>query len=162
MTMGQAMKIISHSPQETIRLGGCLARYLGPGDIVSLFGELGAGKTVFVKGIARGLGVAGRSVLSPTFVLLQEHPRGRVPLYHFDLYRLRVPQDILNLGYEEYFYDEGITVIEWAERLKGLLPEESLRVRLQVKSGSQRLILFSARGRRYEKILEKMHEGHRC
>jgi len=129
-----------------------IAGNLAKGDIVCLFGSLGAGKTVLVKGIAEGLGIKKREIISPTFVLLQEH-RGRVPFYHFDLYRLTNPKDILDLGYEDYLYDDAVTVIEWADRLKYLLPKECLSVELVIKGAVLRLLRISAAGSRYKQLL---------
>ena len=118
---------ISKSEEETVQLGMRLARLLNKGDIICLFGELGAGKTIFTKGIAKGLNIDSKDIISPTFVLLNEY-RGRWPLYHFDLYRLEDPQQILAIGYEEFFFGNGVTVVEWADRLKTLLPKEYLAV----------------------------------
>jgi len=129
-----------------------IAGNLAKGDIVCLFGSLGAGKTVLVKGIAEGLGIKKREIISPTFVLLQEH-RGRVPFYHFDLYRLTNPKDILDLGYEDYLYDDAVTVIEWADRLKYLLPKECLSVELVIKGAVLRLLRISAAGSHYKQLL---------
>jgi tRNA threonylcarbamoyladenosine biosynthesis protein TsaE len=146
------MNIVSHSVKQTITIGRMIAGNLAKGDIVCLFGSLGAGKTVLVKGIAEGLGIKKREIISPTFVLLQEH-RGRVPFYHFDLYRLTNPKDILDLGYEDYLYDDAVTVIEWADRLKYLLPKECLSVELVIKGAVLRLLRISAAGSRYKQLL---------
>jgi len=153
------MKIISKSANDTINIGKVIARNLRKGDIVCLFGELGSGKTVLTKGIASSLGIKKSKVISPSFVLLRQYSRARIPLYHFDLYRLKTIEDILALGYEEYFYDEGITVIEWADRLKCLLPKEYLKIKLCVKPDSQRLLELSASGKRYKELLDKIHEN---
>lgn len=155
------MRIISDSVSYTIKTGSALARNLKPGDIICLSGNLGSGKTVLTKGIAQGLGVARSKVISPSFVLLREHMQGKLPLYHFDLYRLSMPEDILALGYEEYFYGSGVTVIEWAERLKYLLPSESLSVELSIKGGSRRVLKFSAKGLRYRELLKRINEDIR-
>ena len=96
--------------------------------MVALIGELGAGKTTLTKGIARGLEVPDL-VHSPTFTLIHEH-RGRLPIYHFDLYRLDTPAQLDDLGYEEYFYGDGVCVIEWAEKIEGLLPDDRLEIRI--------------------------------
>jgi len=135
-----------------------IARNLKKGDIVCLSGELGSGKTVLVKGIAQGLGIAKKHIISPSFVLIRLHTEGRLPLYHFDLYRLKDPVEISSLGYEEYFFDAGVAVIEWAERLKYLVPEERLSVQMSVKGSSRRVLEFSARGRRYTGLLRKINE----
>lgn len=155
------MKVISKSVNETIKIGKVIARNLKSGDIICLFGELGSGKTVLVKGIACGLGIKRDKIISPSFVLIREHHQGKLPLYHFDLYRLKSPSAILGLGYEEYFYDEGVTVIEWADRLKYLLPRESLKIEISFRTNSQRLLEFSAIGSRYKELLGKIHENLR-
>lgn len=127
------MKIITNSEQETIKLGEQLGRHLKKGDVLGLIGELGSGKTTLVKGIASGLGVKEKdNVSSPSFVLIKEY-KGRVPLYHFDLYRLDKIKDVGYLGLEEYLFDDGVCVIEWAEKMKMLLPDY-LQVDLAVKA----------------------------
>lgn len=153
------MKIISHSVKETKKIGRIISKNLEPGDIVCLFGELGSGKTVLTKGIAAGLGIKEDKVISPSFVLIRQHEKGKHPLYHFDLYRLADLGDILGLGYEEYFYDKGIAVIEWADRLKELLPEEFLKIKLSVKTDSRRLLEFSAKGKRYKGLVKEINES---
>jgi tRNA threonylcarbamoyladenosine biosynthesis protein TsaE len=151
------MQIISRSLNHTLAIGRAISRNLQLGDIICLFGQLGSGKTVLTKGIAQGLGIKKEKIISPTFVLIREY-KAKFPFYHFDLYRLKEPQDIFNLGYEDYLYNEGITVIEWADRLKYLLPREHLKVELFIKSNSQRLIKFRALGRRPKDLLEKVRE----
>lgn len=153
------MKITSKSVNNTINIGKAIARGLQKGDIVCLFGELGSGKTVLTKGIAAAFGVKRGKVISPSFVLVRQYPTAKIPLYHFDLYRLKSPDEIFALGYEEYLYDDGITVIEWADRLKFLLPREYLKIRLSIKSDSQRLLEFSAFGKHYRELLGKIYEN---
>ncbi|PKM82821.1 MAG: tRNA (adenosine(37)-N6)-threonylcarbamoyltransferase complex ATPase subunit type 1 TsaE, partial [Firmicutes bacterium HGW-Firmicutes-13] len=120
------LEIITKSPEETLKLGTILGTLLQKGDVIGLFGELGTGKTVFTRGIARGLKVEDY-VTSPTFTLINEYS-GSLPLFHFDVYRLDDPEELLELGYEEYFYGEGITVIEWAEKIEDYLPPGYLAV----------------------------------
>ena len=120
--------LISHSPEETHRIAADLAASLQAGAVLALHGDLGAGKTCFVQGLARGLGVA-RAVTSPTYTLVAEHP-GRLRLYHIDLYRIRSEQEALNLGIDEYLFGDGVTALEWAERIAGLLPPHTLHIRL--------------------------------
>jgi tRNA threonylcarbamoyladenosine biosynthesis protein TsaE len=155
------MKIISHSANETIKIGKIIARHLGPGDIICLFGKLGSGKTILVKGISCGLRIKKDKIVSPSFVLIREYLEGKLPLYHFDLYRLKSPSAILGLGYEEYFYNAGVTVVEWADRLEYLLPKEFLRIELSFKSNSERALSLTASGRRYQELLRKIHENLR-
>ncbi|HKS70610.1 MAG TPA: tRNA (adenosine(37)-N6)-threonylcarbamoyltransferase complex ATPase subunit type 1 TsaE, partial [Ktedonobacterales bacterium] len=124
----------SASPEATHALGERLGHLLGSGDIVLLTGDLGAGKTALAQGIARGLGVAG-PVSSPTFTILKEY-EGRIPLYHFDLYRIEDPDELEALGFGDYFYGDGVSVVEWAERGEGgegadggaAWPEDALRI----------------------------------
>jgi len=156
------MRIISDSEKRTLAIGTKIAGKLKKGSIVCLEGPLGAGKTVIAKGIALGLGIDGDKVISPTFVLLREY-KGKFPLYHFDLYRLNTPQDIANLGYEEYLYGEGISVIEWADKLERLIPQEFLKIRLEVGAqANKRVLEFSSCGDYYKDILTKIYEsiGH--
>ncbi len=142
------LRFLSHKPQETVQLGKKIVQYLKPGDIVCLFGDLGSGKTTFVKGMAQGLGINRANVLSPTFVLMHIY-EGRIPLYHFDFYRLDQPKEIMGIGYEEFFYGDGITVVEWADRLKGLIPKQSIRIKFSYKNKEGRLITISTQGQRY-------------
>jgi tRNA threonylcarbamoyladenosine biosynthesis protein TsaE len=132
--------MISHSVEETIAQGVKLARKLKRGDVVALIGDLGAGKTVFTKGIAEGLGVKNpRHVNSPTFVIIKEY-KGKLPLYHFDLYRLNKSTVLDAESYEEYFYDDGVTVIEWADKIRPILPKKYIEVRLKVAGENSRKI----------------------
>jgi tRNA threonylcarbamoyladenosine biosynthesis protein TsaE len=143
------MKIVTDSAQETVLLGKKLGRHLKKGDVLGLIGELGSGKTTMVQGIASGLGVSQKeAVASPSFVLIKEY-RGRIPLYHFDLYRLDKIKDIEYLGVEEYLYNDGVCVIEWAEKMKMLLPDY-LQVNLTVKGENKREFKFLAHDKRYE------------
>jgi len=155
------MKIFSKSIKDTLTLGRKLAGNLERGDILCLFGNLGAGKTVLTKGIASGIGIPETKIISPTFVLIREYNQAKVPLYHFDLYRMESAADIISLGYEEYFYNGGVTVVEWADRLGDLLPEEYLKIELSVKAGNQRSIKISAFGVRYKQLLKDLYEDIR-
>jgi len=153
------MRIISDSEKMTLHIGLKMSGKLKKGSIVCLEGPLGAGKTVIAKGIALGLGIDSDKVISPTFVLLREY-EGKMPLYHFDLYRLNTPQDIVNLGYEEYLYGEGISVIEWAEKLERLIPHEFLRVRLMAGTQpNKRILEFSSYGDYYKDVLREIYES---
>jgi tRNA threonylcarbamoyladenosine biosynthesis protein TsaE len=119
MGVGDVTKTITtHSESETAAVGRELGATLSAGDVVLLYGDLGAGKTAFVKGLAEGLGVAGDEVSSPTFTLVQEYRGGRLPLFHVDLYRLNDPRELDDLGLDE-IADEGVLAIEWAEKLTG-------------------------------------------
>ena len=155
------MRIISKSTNDTLNIGKTIAKSLRKTDIICLFGELGSGKTVLTKGIASGLGIKKNKVISPSFVLIRQYALARIPLYHFDLYRLDAPEDILALGYEEYLYDDGVTVIEWADRLKYILPKEYLKISLRVDSTLGRSLEFSAFGKRYKQLLGEIYENLR-
>ena len=126
------MRYITKGPEETLELGCKIGSNLKPGAIVALTGELGTGKTVFTKGIAKSLGVKGHEyVNSPSFVIVKEYKSGKRPLYHFDLYRLKSATALETIGYEEYFYSDGITVIEWADRATDALPEKHISVKFR-------------------------------
>lgn len=155
------MRIISESVRQTLDIGRAIARNLKKGDIVCLSGQLGSGKTVLAKGIAWGLGINPKDVSSPTFILIRQYHQGSLPLYHFDFYRLKSPQDVLGLGYEEYFYADGVSVIEWPDKLKYLLPEESLDIKLSIKGLRKRLIEFKAGNALQEELLKKIYENIR-
>lgn len=146
--------VCTSSAEETIAVGEALGSRLGPGDVVAMFGDLGAGKTTMTKGIARGAGVEAE-VHSPTFTLIHEHP-GRVPFYHVDLYRLTGKEDIENLGIEEYLYGDGIVVIEWADRAPGLLPAERIEIHLSFKDSDQREMRINSTAERLREIVESV------
>jgi tRNA threonylcarbamoyladenosine biosynthesis protein TsaE len=120
-------------------LGEEIGRSFDAGTVVALFGEMGAGKTTLTKGIARGLGV-GDLVHSPTFTLIHEH-EGRIPVYHFDLYRLDSPEQLDDLGYEEYFYGDGASIIEWPEKIESLLPADRVDIYITVRDDHRTLEL---------------------
>lgn len=144
------------SQEETARFGEALAPLLEPEDIICLNGDLGAGKTAFARGVARGLGVEGY-VTSPTFTLINEY-QGRLPLYHMDVYRLEAPGEMEDLGYEEYFYGDGVTLIEWAEKVPELLPRERLEISFgRAADGSDRRELsLTPIGERYRRLVEEL------
>ncbi len=123
------MHFISHSVAETQQLGRQLAAQLQPGDVLVLLGDMGVGKSEFTRGLARGLGVTGY-VTSPTFTILQVHEDGRMPLYHFDWYRLSDVEELYELSMDEYLYGEGVSVIEWPSRAEEAVPETYLQVEL--------------------------------
>lgn len=115
------------SAEETFKLGEMTGGKLKPGTVVCLDGDLGVGKTVFVKGVAKGLGIK-EPVVSPTFTILQEYREGRIPLYHFDVYRIEDPEEMYEIGFDDYLYGDGVCLIEWAKRVTELLPENVLRI----------------------------------
>ncbi len=131
--------ITSRSIEETLAAAGSLATTLRPGDVVALIGDLGAGKTHFVKGLALGLG-SNADVTSPTFTLVHEYGGGRLPLFHFDLYRLDDAEEVRRIGFDEYLEAEGVCVIEWADKFPELLPPETRWVRIGLRPNDEREI----------------------
>ncbi len=154
--MKTTVTMLTYSPEETQELGQRLAARLKPGNIVCLFGDLGSGKTTFVKGLARGMGLDPRQVHSPTFVLLNIY-EGKRTLYHFDFYRLEHPEDIAAIGYDDFLYGTGISVVEWSERFGVLLPQEFLRLDFQVQGKDRRRIVLSAGQDPYIRVLEALN-----
>ncbi len=124
----------THSPEETRALGRKLGEKAASGELFCLNGDLGAGKTVFVKGFAEGLGIS-EDVVSPTFTILQIYESGRLPLYHFDVYRIGDPEEMDEIGYEDYFFGEGVTVVEWSDLIRELLPEDAVRILIEKTDG---------------------------
>jgi len=141
---------------ETIRMGKRLGRLLQPGDVVALIGDLGTGKTQFIKGLAEGVGVGKATyVSSPSFTLINEYP-GRTPLYHIDLFRLESEKEAEGLGLEEYVRGNGITAIEWADKIPSLLPEELLWVKIHYTGEHSRSLEILGKGNRYQKLVEEL------
>ena len=144
----------TRGPDQTLQLGKHMGSLLTAGDVVALVGDLGAGKTCLVKGIARGLEVPESSyVRSPSFMILNIYP-GRSTLYHLDLYRIHSPAELEDLGCREIFYGEGVTVIEWADKIESFLPEEHLRVSLDFQDETDRVITLTGFGDRYRERWE--------
>ena len=134
-----SQQIEARGVEETVEFGERLAHQLRPGDVIALSGDLGAGKTALVKGIARGLGIA-QDVTSPTFTLVHEYAGGRLPLFHVDLYRLDNVDQALAIGIEDYLGGPGVTAIEWAEKIESLLPSHSTRIRINTLNENARRI----------------------
>ena len=130
---------ISNSPAETEAIGRRLAEDVGTGSALALTGDLGSGKTVFVKGLVVGLG-SSADVTSPTFTILHEYRGGRVTVYHFDFFRLEDRQSVARLGLDDYFFGDGVSVIEWAERFPEFIPEQARWILFEIKSQNQRAI----------------------
>ena len=130
---------MSESEEGTLSLASRFAGELKAGDVVALWGDLGAGKTQFVKGIARQLGIPEQSVTSPTFTLIHEY-EGRLPLYHFDFYRLQQIEEALEIGVEEYFWGDGVCVVEWPDIITPLLPEAYYSVHIRAAGSDKRWI----------------------
>ena len=143
-------------PAATTRVGRRLGELLFPGAVVALVGPLGAGKTYLVRAVAEGLGIAdGRLVSSPTFVLIQEYP-ARLPVYHFDAYRLRGPEEFHDLGAAEYFEGSGVCLVEWADRVEACLPAEHLRITIEVTGDNSRRLVVEGRGARYAELVKSL------
>jgi tRNA threonylcarbamoyladenosine biosynthesis protein TsaE len=132
-------KLLSSSESETMDFASQFASTIKPGDVICLKGDLGAGKTHFVKGFAGAFGVPPDQVSSPTFTIIQEY-HGTIPVYHFDFYRLKSPKEALEIGAEEYFYSDGVSIVEWPDKIGTLLPSHSIFVSLTHKGGNKRLI----------------------
>ena len=128
--MTAELNMISNSEVQTIKIGEELGKLLKPGSIIALRGELGSGKTVLVKGIARGLDVK-EEPNSPTFVIMNAY-RGRIPLYHFDLYRISGKEELEEIGYEDFFFGDGVTVVEWADRVEEVFPEDTIKIEITI------------------------------
>ena len=124
------MVIETNSENETLELGRRLGQKAVPGQVFSLVGDLGVGKTVFTKGMADGLGIT-EPVSSPTFTILQVYDEGKLPFYHFDVYRISDPEEMDEIGYEDYFYGDGVCLVEWANLIEELMPEDTIRVRIE-------------------------------
>ena len=120
----------THSMEETRELGRQMGTAAGPGDVLTLSGDLGVGKTVFTKGFALGIGVT-EAVSSPTFTIVQEYHSGRLPLYHFDVYRIADPEEMDEVGFDDYVYGDGVSLIEWAELIEEILPEKRTRILIE-------------------------------
>ncbi len=132
---------ISNSPAETEAIGRQLAERIDVGGVLALKGELGSGKTLFVKGLVAGLG-SSADVTSPTFTIAHEYRGGRLPVYHFDFFRLEDSQSLARLGLDDYFFGDGVSVIEWADRFPEFIPEQARRILFEIKSDTQRTITF--------------------
>lgn len=120
------MEYISNNVEETKKIASELAKTLSAGDVLCMYGDLGAGKTAFVQGLAKGLGI-DEPITSPTFTIVNEY-YGSLPLYHFDVYRISDPDEMYEVGYEEYVYGDGVSVIEWSELIEDILPEKRYKV----------------------------------
>ena len=148
---------VTHSAAETSALGRSFAASLRPGDVVALYGNLGSGKTAFVAGVCEGLGARGH-VSSPTFTLINEYP-GRLPLVHLDVYRLSGPRDLEDMGYEEYFYGGGVIVIEWAEKIRDVLPDRTLFVCMRYVDENTREMVLEGPEEKMRMLEERLQSG---
>jgi tRNA threonylcarbamoyladenosine biosynthesis protein TsaE len=143
---------------ETIRVGRDIGRHLLPGDVIALAGELGAGKTQFIKGLAAGVGVGNSTyVSSPSFTLIHEYP-GETPFYHIDLFRLGGEKEAEELGLEVYFQGSGVTAIEWADKIPSLLPKEMLSVSIAYMDKNIRTLEITGKGKHFEELVKEISE----
>ena len=147
--MGE-IEFISHSPEDTKKIGAIIGERAVPGDVLLLEGKLGAGKTCLTQGIAIGLGIDDY-VLSPTFVIMREL-YGRLPLYHIDLYRLDDIEESIDLGLDDYFYGDGVSVVEWAEKAISIMPRNRLLIRIDYLSDTERRLILEPSGERYPEL----------
>ena len=130
MVERETIELRLNNTDETLKLGEIIGKSLNPGSIIALVGDLGAGKTVLVKGIAKGLGI-DEEPNSPTFVIMNSY-EGRLPLYHFDLYRLSDEEELLGIGYDEYFFGDGVAAVEWADRIEDIFPEHTINIEIKI------------------------------
>ena len=137
------MELLSHSPEETEDIGARLAQRLGPGAVVAFTGDLGAGKTAFTRGLARGLGIPDR-VTSPTFTIVNEYEGGRLPLFHFDMYRLGSADELFDIGWEDYLRRGGVCAVEWSENIADALEEDAVRVDIRRGASDQERVITIA------------------
>jgi tRNA threonylcarbamoyladenosine biosynthesis protein TsaE len=152
------LKLITESAEETSNIGEQLGRLLSSGNIICLSGDLGAGKTAFTKGIAKGMGIEDY-VTSPTYTIINEY-EGRLPLYHFDVYRLNDVEEMYELGYEEYFFGDGVVVLEWADIVRDIIPGERLWITiLNTKGDNSREIIIEPTGETYDNIVKGMEHN---
>ncbi len=149
-----SLELTTPSPEQTQQFGTRLGKIAQPGDVILLVGKLGAGKTCLTQGIAWGLGIKEYAA-SPSFVLVREL-YGRLPLYHVDFYRLENLAEIAELGLDEYFYGQGVSVVEWAEKALSLLPPENLLIEMEYISDNERRLKIKANGKRYREMLAQL------
>ncbi|HEY8808240.1 MAG TPA: tRNA (adenosine(37)-N6)-threonylcarbamoyltransferase complex ATPase subunit type 1 TsaE [Candidatus Limnocylindria bacterium] len=152
-----AIDLVSHSSLHTERLGERLAGHAEAGDVIALWGELGAGKTVLARGVGIGLGIDEDTVTSPTFIILHEHFGGRLPLYHLDLYRLEQSQ-LGSTGWEEALDAGGVTVIEWPDRAGDLLPPDRVDVRIEHIAETKRKVTIAPTGPRSRRLVDALRD----
>jgi tRNA threonylcarbamoyladenosine biosynthesis protein TsaE len=155
----KTLQFVSDNEADTIRLGEALAAAFQPGCVVALLGNLGAGKTRLVQAIANALGIDREDVTSPTFVLIQEYD-GNLPIFHFDAYRLRDSDQFLELGADELMASQGICLIEWAERVGDVLPDDLLRIEIEIEGPTRRLFRLSGSGPKSNEVVQQLAEFH--
>ena len=162
MPTDETVTITSHTPAETEQIGSLLGSMLDKGDIIALSGELGAGKTTLVRGMARGIGLEEGEVASPSFTLVNEYAgggplaKGPLRLFHIDLYRLEDKKELIGIDYEEYLKADGVVVIEWADRIPQAIPAHALWIMLRYLKSEHREIALRGQGHRYKMMIEEL------
>lgn len=154
------LKLVTHSPEQTQKLGEGIGKLAEPGDIFLLVGKLGAGKTCLTQGIAYGLDIQ-EYTLSPSFVIMREL-HGRLPLYHMDFYRLENIEEISDLGLDDYLYGQGVCVIEWADKGLDVLPDDHLLIKIDYLSDNERNFVIEPKGERYIRMLTQLRAAIPC
>ncbi len=160
--INNSIQIETIDVEETIELGRMIGSLLKAGDVVSLIGQLGAGKTYMAKGIAEGLGVKdGKIVTSPSYVLINQY-MGRLPIYHFDAYRLESPDEMYDIDCTEFFWGNGVSIIEWADKIMECLPDEFIKITIKIINQTTRDIQVSYKGEGYKDFLKVLKESVTC
>lgn len=151
------MEIVSTAPEKTFSFGRQLGQLLQEGSVLCLIGDLGAGKTLLVQGIAQGLGL-NEEITSPTFTVMNVY-EGNIPVYHFDLYRLESPEQLVDIGFDEYTNAGGIAIIEWPDKFPGFMPDSYLRIELIKTGDNDRLIKVSSQGAHHHLLYEELKQA---
>jgi len=149
----EQFEFLSKSPEDTAQLAEKIAQLVTPGAVLTLEGDLGAGKTTFTKALAKGLGIS-RNVNSPTFTIIKEYREGRLPLYHMDVYRIEDGEE--DLGFDDYFEGDGVTVVEWAHLIEHQLPEQRLDISIKYIEGNSRKIILKPYGQQYIDLCKEL------
>lgn len=155
--MKEVLNFESKNIEDTLKLGKQLGNLAETGQIILLSGELGSGKTIVVKGIAEALNINKKSITSPTYTIINEY-KGKLPLYHMDLYRLEFEEELIEIGFEEYLYREGIIAIEWPEIALALLPADYLYIKLEIVNSQARNIKIKAQGNKGKRLQEGLEK----
>ncbi len=157
-----SINIETNGVEETIEFGALIGPLLRPGDVVALTGRLGAGKTYLTKGIAEGQGVDGRKlVTSPSYVLINQY-EGNIPIYHFDAYRLKSPDEMYDIDCVEYFEGEGISIVEWADKVMECMPDDFIEISFKIINQTSREISVTYKGERYRSFIKGLKEKVKC
>ena len=154
------IELESSSAEDTLAIAGALGKLLVPGDVVALTGDLGAGKTVFCKGVGEALGIPAERIVSPSFTIVTEH-RGILPLYHVDVYRLSSEREAGEIGLEEVLYGEGVCLVEWAEKIPTILPNSCIKVKFHFSNGDGRRLVIDAEDTPRMQAFAARCEGYR-